>query len=981
MERSRVVVPAVLFCVLVLAVPALASPGMDLAGSGNNITAVSTNSVIGAGESNIIQTGRPDCLTGPPGTAWPQFPVVWSYGSLLANQYQFEHPACMQDCGPLESGIIAGGGLQGQWTPDHGGNAILCSTQEFMTPLNPPTVCPPFPPTDPRGPEATWPKRSWPAYPPSPPATETPWSVPSGWQEPLDFGYYAPYTFLCNSYIHDNWQPHGSWIGAGVLNQIRGTNNSAILAGDGSSIIHEEIDIPWMPICQTNTALFSGAPPPVPDCNHGVNTDFGVPDGGCNDRQTVSPVPTPTPPYAAAGKPAYQPYQGTCTPATYDGRKHTTFGEQNGMPWWYCVGGNNGSVCNGDDPNQVGPHPDDSTESDTNTVNLPDCYEAPRRAQIYDANGNLANGDDLPLAAPWFVGDVPPPGQDSHNPEQPGDNYHWTVDGLTATIPDYQYVEPAHDKALPYMFVTDKGATAGTCNAGVIHTYRMAKNDLIGAGTDHLITDPGSGIWTGFHNFVNATNSGIGAGLNNQLLWEYQDPVLHKTLHLLHDSAVGAGKQNQVNRPNSFVGAGTGNSAGSWGNSTIFAGVGNNFGISVPCGELPAHTYGEISTGFIGAGTGNIMRYGGCSITPGVDRGIAGGFGNSATGTTTHGAIVGGINGAVGADSFVGGGRSNGAAAGGSVGGGAMNGAGGDGGVAGGQMNFVSSPANPRWHGAVLGGVSDYTVALDAYVGGGYGENGVQSFASGVLGGSANLVQAQVSHIFGGIGGVVTGTGYSVILGGNSTRAQFESGVGGGMQDRAMGDRGAIIGGLRNNINGKAMGKPNANDAFIGGGTYNVAGANQSAIPGGSGAQTTNQAEYAFSSVAVGGQPGSAQASDYVIRAQVFTPGRTPLTLDQGVPLVVPEGAAWGFHGTIVARDTYGNTHAWNVQGALKRYAGFTSLLGPAKVVTTSTDAAAVTWAITVGTNTSDHSLEVDAFASGNVRFVGHIFVDQAVFV
>ena len=41
---------------------------------------------------------------------------------------------------------------------------------------------------------------------------------PAGLKEKLDYGYRAPFGYLCKAVVHDHWQPHDSWIGAGLQN-------------------------------------------------------------------------------------------------------------------------------------------------------------------------------------------------------------------------------------------------------------------------------------------------------------------------------------------------------------------------------------------------------------------------------------------------------------------------------------------------------------------------------------------------------------------------------------------------------------------------------------------------------------------------------------------------------------------------------------------------------------------------------------------
>ena len=314
------------------------------------------------------------------------------------------------------------------------------------------------------------------------------------------------------------------------------------------------------------------------------------------------------------------------------------------------------------------------------------------------------------------------------------------------------------------------------------------------------------------------------------------------------NSFIGAGSGNSASSTGAFVGAGTGNSAANQDSSVVggntnsanadnsFVGGGDNNSVNGPNSAILGGSNNQISSqlaaivggyenfvgglkGFVGAGTNNnaLGDYssvvGGNSNTAALDYAIvAGGQNNVASSTGTF--IGGGeFNGASGQFSSVVGGQNNTAQADYSF-------------VGGGGNNQAFAP-----YSTISGGDTNQTQNLNAFVGG-----GLQNIAGGlnslVVAGQENRAAAQYSSVVGGLLNTATGD-FSFVGGGQKNLAGSTSTfIGGGEFNGASGQYSSVVGGQNNTAQ--------ADYSFVGGGGNNQAFAPYSTISGGDTNQTQN---------------------------------------------------------------------------------------------------------------------------------------------
>ena len=270
---------------------------------------------------------------------------------------------------------------------------------------------------------------------------------------------------------------------------------------------------------------------------------------------------------------------------------------------------------------------------------------------------------------------------------------------------------------------------------------------------------------------------------------------------------------------------------------------------------------------------------------------VGGGWGNRA------GDDASAPNSSVGAT--VAGGLSNTAGGGGSaVSGGSANAANGLYSAIGGGLNNTSSASFSK----VAGGEQNFATGQHSSVGGGRSNQATGSF-SAVVGGGGNIASAHGSFIGGGgycCSGVettnypntVTGRGGAIVGGYQNSVAGAASFIGGGYLNSITGTElttygAAVAGGVSNSVS--------ANFASVGGGEANIASASNSVVAGGA----SNTASAAYSSVPGGlagrarlyGQtasaagtfsiaPGTAQATQYVLRNRTTDANQNWLYLD-----------------------------------------------------------------------------------------------------
>jgi len=264
----------------------------------------------------------------------------------------------------------------------------------------------------------------------------------------------------------------------------------------------------------------------------------------------------------------------------------------------------------------------------------------------------------------------------------------------------------------------------------------------------------------------------------------------------------------------------------------------------------------------------------------------------------------------------------------------------------------------------ISGGANNTAYGEYSTVGGGYG-NSAGSGISTVAGGDTNLISAEWSFIGGGDhNSIGVGSDYSTIAGGQSN--SVEEGIllttiaGGGANEISTGDYGAI-----------------------GGGRSNEVAAIYGTVPGGYQAKADKYGQVATASGCFS-VTGDAQTSRFTVRKSTSNATPTELALD-GVgttfKFTIAAGASWAFHGTVVGRDSSGNSACWEIKGGIKNVSGTTSLIGSPTVSLLGADAAAVTagWgvvgAISVTADNTNDSLKitVTGAASSNIRWVASL--------
>ncbi|MHB8633215.1 MAG: hypothetical protein ACYDBQ_04500 [Thermoplasmatota archaeon] len=904
---------------VILAAPALGAggtPGIIIGGSNNGYYTVTTanpggfvnspppaydDNLIGAGTFNLITDYQAASFaSGPTANAPPPTPYVSVYSS----------------------GIMAGGGESGYNLPGQGGEGVITggnfigqAMNPLPVPLNPMEPCPPYPPTPPT---------------PSPP----------GWAVPINF--------LCNDYYPTWSDTTDSFVGAGGLNQILSSSRSAIVGGSGSSVIHQELDIPWMPICGNDAidhyALVTTPPDQFKELPCSAPVPLGCPiayGAPCN-RVPCGPGVVACSTQGCLGvtlQPCYPDDQAT-QPET-------------------CV--DDGALAYVANPS-VGILPE----------NLPLT-----QSQYNYPQNNAQNGK-------WYPYPIAPAPLTAGEASFPAD-------------PNYLPNAPAHNQNLPLTYRSPGRTETSKCDKmPFIYVHRMAADSLVGGGQDHIITDPGSGIWSGLHGFVNGSASAILGGLNNIVQWENQDPgPLHyddlcnglpgtratAALTVLNNAVISGGQTNFDKRSNTFVGGGSSNAIQYYENSSILGGFGNMLGgtpVPFPAGhpaapDCPGAQYVSVQDGFIGAGFGNGMN--GQGQWQSGHGAIGGGTSNMVFGFNSFSAIVGGIRNTAASTAFVGGGINNSAVA-GAVGGGSTNLATG-GAVAGGTMNVVYTAPNVRTltNNAVLGGTGSHTDGQDDFLGGGMNDNQAHGESSGVLGGVRNAAYGDRSFVVGGTAGLALGA-MAGILGGNVTQAGAWTGVGGGAMNLATGTASGIMGGS-DNVASAGRTLPSEGSAYVGGGTGSTVSAADSAVAGGGGALADNPGEIAYGSGTFGDLRGGAQSVDLVVQGKTPGAAPAPLLLPGGQVIKVPLNSAWSVSGMAVARDVYGNSHGWSFSGAIKNRNGVVSMTGVPGVTTVRTDVAALMWTVSLNADSNTGALTLTGSATAPARFVAQIQLVQ----
>jgi hypothetical protein len=278
--------------------------------------------------------------------------------------------------------------------------------------------------------------------------------------------------------------------------------------------------------------------------------------------------------------------------------------------------------------------------------------------------------------------------------------------------------------------------------------------------------------------------------------------------------------------------------------------------------------------------------------------------------------------------------------------------------ISGGVNNTASAPGA-----TVSGGYGNTASGEYATVGGG-ANNSAPNGISTVAGGDANSASGEWCFIGGGYhNDIGTGSDYSTIAGGKNHNIARDT--------------------LVDTISGGESNEISADYCAIGGGRDNEVSGNYGTVPGGYRAKADKYGQIAVASGCFA-TTGDAQSSRFTLRISTANATPTELALD-GVgttfKFTVVAGSSWVFHGTIVGRDSNGNSACWEVKGGIKNVSGTTSLIGSTTVSLIGADAAAVTagWgvagAIAVGADNTNDALKitVTGAAGTNIRWVASI--------
>ncbi len=245
---------------------------------------------------------------------------------------------------------------------------------------------------------------------------------------------------------------------------------------------------------------------------------------------------------------------------------------------------------------------------------------------------------------------------------------------------------------------------------------------------------------------------------------------------------------------------------------------------------------------------------------------------------------------------------------------------------------------------------------------------------STVGGGRANAATGLSSAIGGGNGNIANGP-FSTISGGNQNLASSDAaGVGGGVANIASGIRSWVSGGGQNSSTGS--------HSSVGGGLGNVGGGSFAVIPGGWGAATrlTGQMAHASGFFGAFNAPvGTAQASEYVLRAETTDATVTSLFLDgTAATLLFEAGRAALLDIQIVAlqNNAAGNIATWSFKCMYQVNPGGNGFVVPAGCGKTAVqkDGTASTWEATVIKGASQELLiTATGEAAKSIRWVATV--------
>lgn len=556
---------------------------------------------------------------------------------------------------------------------------------------------------------------------------------------------------------------------------------------------------------------------------------------------------------------------------------------------------------------------------------------------------------------------------------------------------------------LNYVGGDQAGLVAGKSNLITCDAPRA----FLGAGQGNKIDTPEGAILAGRSNLVarGADDSVIGAGLGNTVVGPASVILAGTNNNVTGSSAaIAAGAVNVNAMDFGFIGGGNGNKllgvpkgadmfgCGDLAPSVDTLVLGPTASVAVPCsgfigagtgniveraaGAIGAgnanHIYGSGDNGFIGGGENNKVM--------GLNGAVLGGQKNVAYGTNS-GVATGNSNNATGIAAFVGAGQNNKAA---------------------GDYSVILAGANnnARATSSVIGGGQINTIgtlALGAMIGAGQGNTvtgqyavigaGVQNQAVGraaaVVAGANNLALGDASLVGAGRLNIASGNAAVVGAGENNTAGGSYSVVGGGYRNLAVGQYSAIGGGYQNRAVGEGT--------TIGGGVRNEARADYSTVPGGLEALADVYGQQAFASggfppasnLAAAAIPGTAQTSKFVLRQTVKADenGAEKEMFTDGAAqrIVIRPGTTWTFRIFCVATDQAGNSKAWEWQGVIARRTasannpGQTNIIGNTVSNVLGADSATDAWGCDVVNPPENSALTVKVHADGDVRFVASV--------
>lgn len=272
--------------------------------------------------------------------------------------------------------------------------------------------------------------------------------------------------------------------------------------------------------------------------------------------------------------------------------------------------------------------------------------------------------------------------------------------------------------------------------------------------------------------------------------------------------------------------------------------------------------------------------------------------------------------------------------------------------------------------GGTVGGGTANQSGSQAVVAGGLSNSGSGIFAT-VAGGTRNSASGFASSVGGGRVNTASGDRSTVVGGELNTASGFASAVDGGQQNTASASYSRVGGGYNNFAT--------APGALVSGGANNVAAGVDSSIPGGFLGSTALHGQVAHAAGSFSGAAGTAQASEYVLRAATSDATSTSLFLDgASVTLLFEAGRAALVDIQVIAlqNNVAGNLAAWSFRCIYQVNPAGTGFLFPTGCGKTAVqkDPSASTWEATVAKGASQELLiTATGEAAKNIRWVATV--------